>query len=64
MNGNNRLACRIEQATVRAIERAGFREYFDPTTSEGLGGDGFSWTAAAYLVLSRRLQRDLAVRRV
>jgi hypothetical protein len=55
MNGNDRLACQMEQATVRAIERAGFREYFDPTTGEGLGGDSFSWTAAAYLVLSRRL---------
>ena len=27
---------------------------FDPTTGEGLGGDTFSWTAAAYMVLGRR----------
>jgi glycogen debranching enzyme len=54
MNGAADLARRIERATVRAIEAAGFCEYFDPTTGEGLGGDTFSWTAAAYLVLSGR----------
>jgi glycogen debranching enzyme len=59
LNGSERLARQIEQATVRAIERAGFREYFDPITGEGLGGDMFSWTAAAYLVLSRRSQSDV-----
>jgi glycogen debranching enzyme len=54
LNGAEDLARRIEQVTVRAIENAGFCEYFDPTTGEGLGGDTFSWTAAAYLVLGRR----------
>ncbi|MBL0406669.1 neutral trehalase [Microvirga aerilata] len=54
LNGAEDLARRIEQTTVRAIENAGFCEYFDPTTGEGLGGDSFSWTAAAYLVLSGR----------
>ncbi|MDF2811529.1 MAG: neutral trehalase [Microvirga sp.] len=54
MNGALELARQIEQSTVSAIERSGFCEYFDPTTGEGLGGDAFSWTAAAYLVLSRR----------
>ncbi len=54
LNGTEDLARRIEQMTVQAIERAGFCEYFDPTTGEGLGGDTFSWTAAAYLVLKRR----------
>jgi hypothetical protein len=44
----------VEQATVRAIERTGLREYFDPTTGEGLGGDTFSWTAATDLALSRQ----------
>jgi hypothetical protein len=62
MNGNDALACQLERATVRAIERAGFREYFDPTTGEGLGGEAFSWTAAAYLVLSRRVRPDVARR--
>ncbi|MBZ6076266.1 neutral trehalase [Microvirga sp. WGZ8] len=54
MNGSEDLAREIEQGTVQAIERAGFCEYFDPTTGEGLGGGTFSWTAAAYLVLSQR----------
>lgn len=53
-NGMEDLAQRIERGTLEAIERGGFCEYFDPTTGEGLGGDAFSWTAAAYLVLSRR----------
>jgi glycogen debranching enzyme len=53
-NGLVELAVSIEQGTVRAMERAGFCEYFDPATGEGLGGDSFSWTAAAYLVLSSR----------
>jgi hypothetical protein len=53
-NGLGDLARRLERSTVQAIERAGFAEYFDPTTGEGLGGGVFSWTAAAYLVLSRR----------
>ncbi len=54
-NAMNELASSLERGTVRAIELAGFCEYFDPTTGEGLGGDTFSWTAAAYLVLSRRV---------
>jgi hypothetical protein len=53
-NGLGDLARRLERGTVQAIERAGFAEYFDPTTGEGLGGGVFSWTAAAYLVLSGR----------
>jgi hypothetical protein len=54
MNDAEDLARRIERTTVQAIEKAGFCEYFDPTTGEGLGGDTFSWTAAAYLVLGQR----------
>lgn len=54
LNGADDLARRIERGTVQAIEKAGFCEYFDPTTGEGLGGDTFSWTAAAYMVLGRR----------
>ncbi|MFC1459409.1 neutral trehalase [Microvirga arabica] len=54
LNEAEDLARRIEQVTVHAVENAGFCEYFDPTTGEGLGGDTFSWTAAAYLVLGRR----------
>ena len=46
------LASKIENDTIQAIERAGFWEYFDPLTSEGLGGENFSWTAATYLVFT------------
>ena len=53
-NGLVDQARRVERGTIGLMERAGFCEYFDPTTGEGLGGDTFSWTAAAYLVLSRR----------
>jgi hypothetical protein len=49
------LATIIEGNTINVIERTGFCEYFDPITGEGLGGDTFSWTAAAYLVLRNRL---------
>ncbi|CAF1452503.1 unnamed protein product [Adineta ricciae] len=52
------LAAIIEGNTISVIERAGFCEYFDPITGEGLGGNTFSWTAAAYLVLRRRLTGD------
>ncbi|PVE21550.1 neutral trehalase [Microvirga sp. KLBC 81] len=55
VNAINELASSLERGTVRAIEQAGFCEYFDPTTGEGLGGNTFSWTAAAYLVMSRRV---------
>ncbi|CAF1005929.1 unnamed protein product [Rotaria sordida] len=52
------LAAIIEGNTINAIERAGFCEYFDPITGEGLGGNSFSWTAAAYLVLRHRLNNQ------
>ena len=48
-NGLAEFAADLRQGTVAAIERAGFCEYFDPVTGEGCGGEGFSWTAAAYL---------------
>ena len=40
---------RVEADTLSLIEKAGFCEYFDPITGEGLGGDRFTWTAAMYL---------------
>jgi len=40
------LAAIIEGNTVHVIERAGFCEYFDPLTGEGLGDNTFSWTSA------------------
>ncbi len=53
-NGLTDVANLLRGRTVTAIETQGFAEYFDPVTGEGCGGLGFSWTAAAYLVLSAR----------
>jgi len=52
-NGLDAQAESLRVSTLDAIRRAGFAEYFDPVTGEGLGGGSFSWTAAAWLVLSR-----------
>jgi glycogen debranching enzyme len=47
--GETAIAQRIKDDTTALIARAGFREYFDPQTGEGLGGVDFSWTAAVAL---------------
>jgi len=44
-------ASQLEADFVALVEQAGFREYFNPLTGEGLGGKEFSWTAALYLAL-------------
>jgi glycogen debranching enzyme len=41
----------VSEATLAAIREAGFCEYFDPITREGLGGGTFSWTAAIALLI-------------
>ena len=41
----------LELATLALVEAAGMREYFDPLSGDGLGADGFSWTAAVLLDL-------------
>ena len=43
------LANRIRNDTLKLTENAGFYEYFDPGTGEGLGGNDFTWTAAIQL---------------
>jgi hypothetical protein len=48
-NGCDALAARVRDATIAAIELAGFAESFNPLTGEPCGGLSFSWTAAAYL---------------
>lgn len=45
-------AAALRRSAIAAIEAEGFAEYFDPVTGEGCGGLGFSWTAAAYMVLA------------
>ncbi|MCJ8521418.1 hypothetical protein ABID21_004505 [Pseudorhizobium tarimense] len=52
-NGQPDMAQSLRASTIGAIESEGFAEYFDPTTGEGCGGLGFSWTAAAYLWMAR-----------
>lgn len=41
----------VREKTVAAVNKSGFREYFNPITGEGLGANNFSWTAALYLDL-------------
>ena len=48
------IAERLRRDTRALIEAGGFREYFDPLTGAGLGGQGFSWTAAVWLVWAGR----------
>ena len=34
---------------TRALVEAGFTEYYDPRDGSGIGGQGFSWSAALTL---------------
>jgi glycogen debranching enzyme len=45
-------AGRLAGRTIELIEKSGFYEYFDPLSGEGLGADGFAWTAALALDLT------------
>ena len=51
--GENRLAKKIKDDTMKLIESHGMAEYFDPYSGKGLGGKDFSWTAAIYLELCK-----------
>jgi hypothetical protein len=37
------------RAGTRQLVERGFSEYYDPRTSAGIGGQGFSWSAALTL---------------
>ncbi|WP_162146069.1 MGH1-like glycoside hydrolase domain-containing protein [Inquilinus limosus] len=50
--GRQALAARIRRDSMAVVARSGFREYFDPTTGEGLGGSGASATAAVVLLFA------------
>lgn len=39
----------LRAMTRDRVEAQGFREYYDPVTGQGIGGDGFSWSAALTL---------------
>ncbi|MFG1710594.1 amylo-alpha-1,6-glucosidase [Nonomuraea sp. M3C6] len=43
------LAAKLTAGMMEAVATAGFREYFDPITSEGHGCRDFSWSAALLL---------------
>jgi glycogen debranching enzyme len=45
------LADELTEATLELVSRSGFREYFDPFTGKGLGGERFGWSAALVLDL-------------
>jgi len=36
----------LRETSLEMVEKGGFAEYFDPNTSEPLGAQRFSWTAA------------------
>ena len=51
-SGEPGLAAELRSDTTGLIRTAGFSEYFDPLTGEGIGGGNFSWTAAIGLLLN------------
>lgn len=44
----------LTKRTLELVHESGFWEYFDPRTGEGLGTDGFTWTAALVLDMVKR----------
>lgn len=44
-HGHHQLAAHIAERSVVLVERAGFREYYDPGTGEGHGAHDFGWSA-------------------
>lgn len=47
--GDDALAERLRSATRALVARAGFSEYYDARDGTGIGGVGFSWSAALTL---------------
>jgi glycogen debranching enzyme len=43
-HGRSDLAAELAQASVRAIEAAGFRECYEPFDGRGMGARGFGWS--------------------
>jgi glycogen debranching enzyme len=50
--GYDDLADDLRRRTLDLVDRAGFSEYFSPTTGEGYGAAQFSWTAALAIDLT------------
>jgi hypothetical protein len=58
-HGREDLARHLEDRSAALVERAGFREYYDPHTGEGFGAEGFSWTALVLDMLATLEGRPL-----
>ena len=56
--GYNDRAEQLRQGVFKLVTNQGFREYYDPTTGEGLGGKNFSWTAA--LVIDMIMMKNIS----
>lgn len=56
--GYNDRAEQLRQGVFKLVANQGFREYYDPTTGEGLGGKNFSWTAA--LVIDMIMMKNIS----
>jgi glycogen debranching enzyme len=50
--GHDERARELRDRTLALVDASGVREYFDPTTGDGLGSDAFSWTAALAIDMS------------
>lgn len=46
-----READALRRLTLQLVDQSGFAEYYEPSTGEPLGSDGFSWSAALTLDL-------------
>ena len=53
-HGQHAFADEIALSSLRLVDGAGFREYFDPFDGTGFGTDSFGWTAALTLDLIER----------
>lgn len=53
--GEHHLADELRRRTIDLVEDSAFAEYFSALSGEGLGVDGFSWTAALTLDLVESL---------
>jgi glycogen debranching enzyme len=56
------LTAALRASICRLVERAGFREYYDAQTGEGLGARDFTWSAALYLDVLCRTDQSPATR--
>jgi neutral trehalase len=47
--GHHDRARALRDETRQRVAKEGFREYYDPRSGDGIGGEGFSWSAALTL---------------